>query len=533
LPEASQDWGPSTVELASRVEALIKAIYAPELDPLFWRSDRMDVESAWYGHVPFAHWIVRALEPRCIVELGSHNGVSYAALCEAVQREGLGTRCFAVDTWTGDEHAGFYEEEVFAGLRAYHDPRFGAFSTLIRRTFDDALELLPQGSVDLLHIDGRHGYEDVRHDFEAWRSKMSARGVILLHDTNVYGNGFGVWRLWSELQQDFPSFEFPHAHGLGVVAVGTECPPVIAALTGLSDHHTLGAVRERFAQLGERCVLQAQVNLLGQLAGERIRLHDAVLVRLNAVETDLALVQSQLVVAQSELETVRGTLAAAEQAVIRAERQQREPRSREVPLRKPADAARPVHRPKSQRWAAADAAFDRILLATSWPAARRLRSVLSWLPAGVRRPIVGALQRNWRTLTPHLDYLRQPMPIAAPPAVRRTPVVPDALHAPFVCYVSGEPDTPGMIYRVRHYAAACSAAGAIVTVLRSDEIAAHMTEVDRIDLLVIWRAAWTEALAAFIGKARAGGARIVFDVDDLMIDPALATAEIIDGIRSQ
>jgi glycosyltransferase involved in cell wall biosynthesis len=535
LPEASQDWHPSTVELASQAEALIKAIYAPELDPLFWRSDRMDVESAWYGHVPFAHWIVRALAPRSIVELGSHNGVSYTAFCEAVQREGLGTRCFAVDTWTGDEHAGFYDEEVFAGLQAYHDPRFGAFSTLIRRTFDDALELVPQGSVDLLHIDGRHGYEDVRHDFEAWHGKMSARGVVLLHDTNVHANGFGVWRLWSELQQDFPSFEFPHAHGLGIVAVGTECPPVIAALAGLRDHHMLGAVRERFAQLGERCVLRAQVNLLGQLVGERTRQQDALRAKLKAAGTEAALVQSELSLAQSvlsqtqselsqtesELEAVRAALTAAEQA-------ERHARAHEIVRHDPPHTARPERDLKSQRQAAADASFDRLLLATSWPTARRLRSVLAWLPAGVRRPIVGALQRRWRTLTPHLDHLRQPISSANPPPALSTLAVP---RAPVMCYVSGEPDTPGTIYRVRHYAEACAAAGAIVTVLRVDEIADHMT--DRIDVLVIWRARWTGALAAFINKARAGGARIVFDVDDLMIDPALATTDIIDGIRSQ
>jgi glycosyltransferase involved in cell wall biosynthesis len=535
LPEASQDWGPSTVDLVSQAEALIKAIHTPELDPLFWRSGRVDVESAWYGHVPFAHWIVRALAPRCIVELGSHNGVSYVALCEAVQREGLGTRCFAVDTWTGDEHTGFYEEAVFAELRAYHDSRFGAFSTLVRRTFDDALELVPEGSVDLLHIDGRHGYQDVKHDFEAWRDKMSPRGVILLHDTNVYGNGFGVWRLWSELQREFPVFEFLHAHGLGVVAVGTECPPVIAALAGLSDHPMLGVVRERFAQLGERCVLGAQVNLLGQLAGERSRLHDAILLRLNAAETDLILARSELIAARSGLETARSSLAVTEQAMIRVEREAQAKQvahARESALQELADTAQTAHGVTSERWAAADLAFDRILQVTSWPAARWLRSVLSWLPAGLRRPIVGGLQRSWRALTPHLDPLRQPLSIARP-APRRTLVVSSTSRAPVVCYIGGEPDTPGMIYRVRHYAAACSAVGAIVTVLRFDEIAAHMTEVDNVDFLVIWRAPWTEALAAFIAKARAGGARIVFDVDDLMIDPALATIRIIDGIRSQ
>ena len=39
------------------------------------------------------------------VELGTYNGVSYTALCQAVLREQLETHCFAVDTWTGDAQA--------------------------------------------------------------------------------------------------------------------------------------------------------------------------------------------------------------------------------------------------------------------------------------------------------------------------------------------------------------------------------------------------------------------------------------------
>ena len=75
--------------------------------------------------VPFAHWVVSATRPEVLVELGTHNGVSYAAMCEQVRREGLATRCFAVDTWAGDEHAGFYGEDVFAVLSRFHAERFG------------------------------------------------------------------------------------------------------------------------------------------------------------------------------------------------------------------------------------------------------------------------------------------------------------------------------------------------------------------------------------------------------------------------
>jgi hypothetical protein len=50
----------------------------------------------------------------------------------------------------------------------------------MRSTFEDALEYFAGGSVDLLHIDGRHLYEDVKHDFTTWRRKLTEDSVVTL-----------------------------------------------------------------------------------------------------------------------------------------------------------------------------------------------------------------------------------------------------------------------------------------------------------------------------------------------------------------
>ena len=113
------------------------------------------------------------LHPQNFVELGTHSGFSYFAFCQAVQHLQLKTRCYAVDTWKGDEHAGFYGEEVFREVCNQNDRRYSAFSSLIRSSFDDALRHFDDGSIDLLHIDGCHFFDDVKHDFETWRSKLS------------------------------------------------------------------------------------------------------------------------------------------------------------------------------------------------------------------------------------------------------------------------------------------------------------------------------------------------------------------------
>ncbi len=288
-------------------------LWTPALDPLFWPAARMGVESAWTAHVPFAHWIVAALQPRAIVELGTHNGVSYAAFCEAVQRSRLDCRCYAVDTWQGDEHAGHYGEEVYNDLRRFHDLHYAAFSDLLRCTFDQALDYVPDGSVDLLHIDGLHTYEAVRHDFEAWHPKLSDRAVVLFHDTNVRERGFGVWRYWAELAAAFPAFEFLHGHGLGVLCVGQQGSEAVRGLATLPDP-AANAVRERFAFLGERWVQDMRaVQLAAHTSREYVALSERAFQashRADQLGQDVARIEAE---GQDRLARERQRAVAAEQ----------------------------------------------------------------------------------------------------------------------------------------------------------------------------------------------------------------------------
>ncbi|HVQ76768.1 MAG TPA: class I SAM-dependent methyltransferase [Candidatus Binatia bacterium] len=247
----------------------------------FWPVDHLAEPSAWVGHIPFAFWVVDALRPRRLVELGTHSGNSYFAFAQAVQRLGLDTACFAVDTWQGDAHARHYGEDVFEAVSRYHDGRYGAFSRLVRSTFEDAVQHFPDGSIDLLHVDGCHTYEAVAHDVEGWRPKLSTRAVVLLHDINVREGDFGAWRLWAELCGRYPHFEFLHAHGLGVLGVGSEQPPALVALwQAARDATRVGRIRDAFARLGssvvERMQLEAHVRAVeSQVEGLSVAMRTA------------------------------------------------------------------------------------------------------------------------------------------------------------------------------------------------------------------------------------------------------------------
>jgi len=219
--------------------------------------------SGWLEHAPFAFWMMDALRPRCAVELGTHHGFSYFSLCQAADSLGLDTACYAVDHWSGDEHAGHYEEDVFERVQAHNQQNYSAFSTLIRSTFKNALPYFPNHSIDLLHIDGRHFYDDVRQDFEDWTVKLSDRAVVLFHDTNVRERGFGVFKFWNEIRESHPSFEFLHGHGLGVLGVGSALPETMVEFFATArDPRVAPTIRQVYSRLGS-AIRQIHIDLLG------------------------------------------------------------------------------------------------------------------------------------------------------------------------------------------------------------------------------------------------------------------------------
>jgi hypothetical protein len=226
-------------------------------DEYLFRVDQY-LPSSWIGHAPFLKFLVREHKPRLFVELGVHNGFSYFVGCQSIQECHLSSsKAFAVDHWLGDSQAGFFDDNVFQSVRALNQ-KYSGFSTLLKMSFDEALDQFGNSSIDLLHIDGFHSYESVKKDFESWLPKMSPNAIVLLHDIHVRRNTFGVYSFWEELKKLHKTIEFVGSHGLGVVFLGEIPEGKIAQLFEISENGDLPQVQGTFGSISDDVIQNAR-----------------------------------------------------------------------------------------------------------------------------------------------------------------------------------------------------------------------------------------------------------------------------------
>lgn len=516
----------------------------------FWTPEWISGASAWYQHAPFAFWITEVHRPRCLVELGTHWGFSYMAFCQSVQRNRIDANCHAVDTWKGDEHTGEYGEEVFAAVNDHNQKHYSGFSSLIRSTFDQALDYFPDGSIDLLHIDGLHTYEAVKHDFENWLPKMSDRGIVLFHDTNVRERAFGVWNLWRELTDTYPHFEFYHGHGLGVMGVGNELPSALQNLFAVEKNSTAaGNIRSAYARLGGAVVQDARV------AGEVCRLQQQLTESSETLRQQTAQSGERIGQLESELDQqaaqARGRIKRFEDELHAKHREAEHVQARLGRLEEQRrEEIRQFESELSDKNREADGLRERnrrlaktVESAELWQRSWFKRVLHRWHPSGVSEKKHGFFRRLERSIRKRRKWLVQQLSMS-----HRNNIPSDVDHLPAsplphglspgsekkrVVYISGEPDTPGHVYRVQMYADALARRGYSVQILRFEEVRKNLPLIETCHALVAWRTPWGDVLGEAAAAAKRNGGKFIFDVDDYMFDPALAKTSIIDGIRTQ
>ncbi len=164
--------------------------------------------TAWRGHEGFATWLVERMKPRVVVDLGVDFGFSSFTFALAGAE-----MVYGVDSFEGDPEAG-HRDTYSEVVRRQQELGIQNLS-LIKGYFSEVAKTWDK-PIDILHIDGRHRYEDVKEDYELWRPFVRKGGIILLHDTCVFKEPYGVHRFFEEITE--PKTSFNHSYGLGVVS---------------------------------------------------------------------------------------------------------------------------------------------------------------------------------------------------------------------------------------------------------------------------------------------------------------------------
>jgi len=144
-------------------------------------------------------------------EIGVQRGIFSKLLCESIP----GLKLYCVDPWVSYRNMPSERgnEKCFRIATADLAP---FDTTILRKTSKDALEDVPDGSLDFVYIDGLHDFDNVMFDIIGWGRKVRRGGIVSGHDF-FYWHGIGVvyaveaYVRAHNIQQWFITKEFPNS----------------------------------------------------------------------------------------------------------------------------------------------------------------------------------------------------------------------------------------------------------------------------------------------------------------------------------
>lgn len=156
-----------------------------------WTVKDVAANSKSPGAARFLYCLVRALESRCVLELGTNVGISSAYLASALDRVGAGGGLITLD-------ASPYRQR----LAVQNHERLGLPGiTYVQGLFADTLDsvLAECGEIDLAFIDGHHLYQPTLDYLNAIIPHASGDCVFVFDDIRWSD---GMQRAWTEIRTD-------------------------------------------------------------------------------------------------------------------------------------------------------------------------------------------------------------------------------------------------------------------------------------------------------------------------------------------
>ena len=138
------------------------------------------------------------------------------------------------------------------------DPRYPSLAKRLKMNPEAAPGCFSRNSIDLLHLDASSDWIARRELVDAWLSRLSPRGVLLLHDIAIRSDPSYRSKLWEDLRLRYPVIHFAHGRGLGVVVVGSEIAPSLRSFLDAAEDKS-GEIQHLFRTLGEAILLREEV----------------------------------------------------------------------------------------------------------------------------------------------------------------------------------------------------------------------------------------------------------------------------------
>lgn len=121
-----------------------------------------------------------------MVEIGSWMGRSSTYVASLIKSSGKNIKFYCVDTWEGsEEHKELLEEFKKQGKTLFEEFRMNisdceldSYINPIKMESVRAAQTFQDNTIDFVHIDASHTYEDVTKDIQAWYPKVKPGGLI-------------------------------------------------------------------------------------------------------------------------------------------------------------------------------------------------------------------------------------------------------------------------------------------------------------------------------------------------------------------
>jgi predicted O-methyltransferase YrrM len=165
------------------IQWFVKMGVVPSDMLLFYDDDCYEWHSGFGDFAFIMYSLVRSAKPDVVVEIGSAYGKSTCYIASALQRNHRG-KLYSVDphektSWNdGDETVDTFR----IVSKRLSEMRLNPYVEILRNYSNKVCQIWNR-KIDILLLDGAHGYEDVKADFYGFLPHLKPDSLIVFHDT--------------------------------------------------------------------------------------------------------------------------------------------------------------------------------------------------------------------------------------------------------------------------------------------------------------------------------------------------------------